>query len=137
MQCGLLHLLEAKLAAPQPHRAMSSWSAGGASRRSGLQLALRPPDSALLPATWCHAGYKTIYNQAPCLQALQATKQTKNVTALLQPPKWLLCPSPVERSPWKPPRPDSRPLHSALHMYIPSSATRCSSIKFIGKNPDL
>lgn len=80
---------------------MSSWSEGAASRRSGLQLALRPPDPALLPGTWCHAGYKTIYKQAPCLQALQATKQTQNVTMFLQPPKQLLYPSSVERSPWK------------------------------------
>lgn len=38
---------------------------GAASKAGGLQLALRPPDRALLPGTWCNAGYKITYNQAP------------------------------------------------------------------------
>lgn len=46
---------------------MSSWSEGAASRRIGLQLALRPPDSALLPGMRCQAGTQSIYNETPCL----------------------------------------------------------------------
>lgn len=40
-------------------------SEGAASRRGGWQLALRPPDPALLPGSWCDAGYDVTYNQAP------------------------------------------------------------------------
>lgn len=47
---GRLHAQGAMLTFPQTH---------------SLQLALRPPDPAVLPGSWCNSGYKITYNQAP------------------------------------------------------------------------